>query len=85
MFGILLKYIAKEQPGAKVAFSTAIPNLEGPHTFCSGNVQTVEAGSCRGGGGTGGRGGRYFQVLDLKRKNPDFVIFQGFVVILYRR
>ncbi len=81
MFGILLKYIAKEKPGAKVAFFYSDTEfgkdpIEAARQMCKtlkldlvaeevAQVGSVDVTS---------------QVLDMKRKNPDFVIFQGFVV-----
>lgn len=81
MFSILLKYIAQEKPGAKVAFFYSDTEF-GKDPIASGRemckqlkldlvaeevaqVGAVDVTS---------------QVLDLKRKNPDYVIFQGFVV-----
>jgi branched-chain amino acid transport system substrate-binding protein len=81
MFGVLLKYIAKEKPGAKVAFFYSDTEfgkdpIQAGRDMCKtlgldlvaeevAQVGSVDVTS---------------QVLDLKRKNPDFVIFQGFVV-----
>ncbi len=81
MFGILLKYIAKEKPGAKVAFFYSDTEfgkdpIQAGRDMCKtlgldlvaeevAQVGSVDVTS---------------QVLDLKRKTPDFVIFQGFVV-----
>jgi len=81
MFGVLLKYIAKESPGAKVAFFYSDTEfgkdpIPAAREMCKklkldlvgeavAQVGAVDVTS---------------QVLDLKRKNPDFVIFQGFVV-----
>jgi branched-chain amino acid transport system substrate-binding protein len=81
MFGILLKYIAKEKPGAKVAFFYSDTEF-GKDPIASGREmckqlkldlvaeEVAQVGSVD----------VTSQVLDLKRKNPDFVIFQGFVV-----
>ncbi len=81
MFGILLKFIAKEKPGAKVAFfysDTEFGKDPIPYgremckklklELVAEEVAQVEAVDVTS------------QVLDLKRKNPDYVIFQGFVV-----
>ncbi len=80
MFGVLLKYIAKEKPKAKVAFfysDTEFGKDPVPYgkEMCQklgldlvaeevAKVGAVDIGT---------------QVLDLKRKNTEYVIFQGFV------
>ncbi|MFH0823716.1 MAG: ABC transporter substrate-binding protein [Pseudomonadota bacterium] len=81
MFGILLQYIAKEKPGAKVAFFYSDTEFgKDPVPFgremckklglelVAEEVSQVEAVDVTS------------QVLDLKRKQPDYVIFQGYVL-----
>jgi branched-chain amino acid transport system substrate-binding protein len=81
MFGILLKYIAKEKPGAKVAFFYSDTEfgkdpIEFGRKMCKDLKLELVAEEVAQVGAVDVTS----QVLDLKRKNPDFVIFQGFVV-----
>ena len=81
MFGILLKYIAKEKPGANVAFfysDTEFGRDPVPYgrEMCKklGLNLVAEEVAKVGGVDVGS------QVLDLKRKKAEYVIFQGFVL-----
>jgi len=81
MFGILLKYIAKEKPGAKVAFFYSDTEfgkdpIEAGREMCKTLGLDLVAEEVAQAGSVDVTS----QVLDLKRKTPDFVIFQGFVV-----
>ena len=81
MFGILLKYIAKEKPGANVAFFYSDTEfgkdpVEYGKEMCKKlglNFVAEEVAKVGGVDITS-------QVLDLKRKNAEYVIFQGFVL-----
>ena len=81
MFGILLKYIAKEKPGANVAFFYSDTEfgkdpVEYGKDMCKKlglNFVAEEVAKVGGVDITS-------QVLDLKRKNAEYVIFQGFVL-----
>ncbi len=81
MFGILLKYIAKEKPGAKVAFFYSDTEF-GKDPIQFGREMSKKLGLDLVAEEVAQVGAIDVtsQVLDLKRKNPDFVIFQGFVV-----
>jgi branched-chain amino acid transport system substrate-binding protein len=79
-FGILLKHIAKEKPGAKVAFfysdtefgKDPVPYGKEMCKKLNLNLVAEEVAKV-------GDVDVTSQVLDLKRKEPDYVIFQGFV------
>ena len=81
MFGILLKYIAKEKPGANVAFFYSDTEFgKDPIAYGKGmckklglNFVAEEVAKVGGVDITS-------QVLDLKRKKAEYVIFQGFVL-----
>ncbi|MBW2481320.1 MAG: ABC transporter substrate-binding protein [Deltaproteobacteria bacterium] len=81
MFGILLQYIAKEKPGANVAFFYSdtefgrdpVPYGRDMCTKLGLNLVAEEVAKV---GGVDVAS----QVLDLKRKNAEYVIFQGFVL-----
>ncbi len=81
MFGILLKFIAKEKPGAKVAFfysdtefgKDPIPSAREMCKQLKLELVAEEVAQV-------GAVDVTSQVLDLKRKKPDYVIFQGFVI-----
>ncbi|MFH0823003.1 MAG: ABC transporter substrate-binding protein [Pseudomonadota bacterium] len=80
MFAVLLKYIAKEKPGAKVAFFYSDSEF-GTDPIKFGRItcerlrlnwvgdEVVPLGSTD----------ISAQIAGLKRKDPDFVIFQGFL------
>ena len=81
MFGILLKYIAKEKPGANVAFfysDTEFGRDPVPYgrEMCKKLGLNLVAEEVAKVGGVDVAS----QVLDLKRKNAEYVIFQGFVL-----
>jgi branched-chain amino acid transport system substrate-binding protein len=81
MFGILLKYIAKEKPGANVAFfysDTEFGKDPVPYgkDMCKKLGLNFVAEEVAKVGGLDVAS----QVLDLKRKKAEFVIFQGFVL-----
>lgn len=81
MFEILLKYIAKEKPGAKVAFFYSDTEfgkdpIPASREVCKKLKLDLVAESVAKVGDVDVTS----QVLDLKRKNPDYVIFQGFVL-----
>ena len=81
MFGILLKYIAKEKPGANVAFfysDTEFGRDPVPYgrEMCKKlglNLVAEEVAKV-------GAVDVTSQVLDLKRKKAEYVIFQGYVL-----
>jgi branched-chain amino acid transport system substrate-binding protein len=81
MFGILLKYIAKEKPGANVAFFYSDtefgkdPVLSGRQTCKKLGLNLVAEEVAKAGGLDVAS-----QVLDLKRKKAEYVIFHGFVL-----
>jgi len=81
MFGVLLKYIAKEKPNAKVAFFYSDTEF-GKDPIEAARVMAKKLGLELVAEEVAQVGAVDVtsQVLDLKRKNPDFVIFQGFVV-----
>jgi len=81
MFGILLKYIAKEKPGANVAFfysDTEFGKDPVPYgrEMCKQLGLNLVAEEVAKVGGIDVAS----QVLDLKRKKAEYVIFQGFVL-----
>jgi len=81
MFGILLKYIAKEKPGANVAFfysDTEFGRDPIPYgrEMCKKLGLNLVAEEVAKVGGVDVAS----QVLDLKRKKAEYVIFQGFVL-----
>jgi branched-chain amino acid transport system substrate-binding protein len=81
MFDILLKYIAKEKPGANVAFfysDTEFGRDPVPHgrETCKKLGLNLVAEEVAKVGGVDVAS----QVLDLKRKKAEYVIFQGFVL-----
>jgi branched-chain amino acid transport system substrate-binding protein len=81
MFGILLKYIAKEKPGANVAFfysDTEFGKDPVPYgrEMCKKLGLNLVAEEVAKVGGVDVAS----QVLDLKRKKAEYVIFQGFVL-----
>ncbi len=81
MFGILLKYIAKEKPGAKVAFFYSDTEFgKDPIPFAREMCKQLKLDLVAEAVAQVGAVDITSQILDLKRKNPDFVIFQGFVV-----
>jgi branched-chain amino acid transport system substrate-binding protein len=81
MFGILLKYIAEEKPGANVAFfysDTEFGRDPVPYgrDICKKLGLNLVAEEVAKVGGVDVAS----QVLDLKRKKAEYVIFQGFVL-----
>ena len=81
MFGILLKYIAKEKPGANVAFfysDTEFGRDPVPYgrEMCKKLGLNLVAEEVAKVGGVDVAS----QVLDLKRKKAEYVIFQGYVL-----
>ncbi len=81
MFGILLKYIAKEKPGANVAFfysDTEFGRDPIPYgrQMCKKLGLNLVAEEVAKVGGVDVAS----QVLDLKRKKAQYIIFQGFVL-----
>ncbi len=81
MFGILLKYIAKEKPGAKVAFFYSDTEFgKDPIPFARQMCKDLKLDLVAESVAQVGAIDVTSQVLELKRKNPDYVIFQGFVV-----
>jgi branched-chain amino acid transport system substrate-binding protein len=81
MFGILLQYIAKEKPGANVAFfysDTEFGRDPVPYgrEMCKKLGLNLVAEEVAKVGGVDVAS----QVLDLKRKNAEYVIFQGYVL-----
>jgi branched-chain amino acid transport system substrate-binding protein len=81
MFGILLTYIAKEKPGANVAFFYSDtefgkdPILSGRNMCKKLGLNLVAEEVAKVGGVDVAS-----QVLDLKRKKAEYIIFQGFVL-----
>ena len=81
MFGVVLKYIAKEKPGAKVAFfygdtefgKDPIPYGREMCKKLGLNLVAEEVAKA-------GELDVASQVLDLKRKEAEYVIFHGFVL-----
>jgi branched-chain amino acid transport system substrate-binding protein len=81
MFGILLKYIAKEKPGAKVAFFYSDTEFgKDPIPAARQMSKDLKLDLVAEAVAQVGAIDVTSQVLELKRKNPDYVIFQGFVV-----
>jgi len=81
MFGILLKYIAKEKPGANVAFfysDTEFGRDPVPYgrQMCKKLGLNLVAEEVAKVGGVDVAS----QVLDMKRKKAQYIIFQGFVL-----
>jgi branched-chain amino acid transport system substrate-binding protein len=81
MFGILLKYIAQEKPGANVAFfysDTEFGRDPVPYgrEMCKKLGLNLVAEEVAKVGGVDVAS----QVLDMKRKKAEYVIFQGFVL-----
>ena len=81
MFGILLKYIAKEKPGANVAFfysDTEFGRDPIPYgrEMCKKLGLNLVAEEVAKVGGVDVAS----QVLDMKRKKTEYVIFQGYVL-----
>ncbi len=81
MFGILLKYIAQKEPGANVAFFYSDTEF-GKDPVPYGREMCKELGLNLVAEEVAKVGGVDVasQVLDLKRKNAEYVIFQGFVL-----
>jgi branched-chain amino acid transport system substrate-binding protein len=81
MFGILLKYIAQEKPGANVAFFYSDtefgrdPVAHGREMCKKLGLNLVAEEVAKVGGVDVAS-----QVLDMKRKKTEYVIFQGFVL-----
>ena len=81
MFGILLQYIAKEKPGANVAFFYSDTEF-GRDPVAYGREMCKKLGLNLVAEEVAKVGGVDVasQVLDLKRKKAEYVIFQGFVL-----
>ena len=81
MFGILLKYIAKEKPGANVAFFHSDTEF-GKDPIPYGRKMCQKLGLNLVATEVAKVGGVDIasQVLDMKRKKAEYVIFQGFVL-----
>lgn len=81
MFGILLKYIAKEKPGANVAFFYSDTEF-GKDPIPYGRKMCKKLGLHLVAEEVAKVGGVDVasQVLDLKRKKAQYIIFQGFVL-----
>ena len=81
MFGILLKYIAKEKPGANVAFFYSDTEF-GKDPIADGREMCKKLGLNLVAEEVSKVGGVDVasQILDLKRKKAEYVIFQGFVL-----
>jgi len=81
MFGILLKYIAQEKPGANVAFFYSDTEF-GRDPVAYGTEMCKKLGLNLVAEEVAKVGGIDVasQVLDLKRKKAEYVIFQGFVL-----
>jgi len=81
MFGILLKYIAKEKPGANVAFFYSDTEF-GRDPVAYGREMCKKLGLNLVAEEVAKVGGVDVasQVLDLKRKKAEYVLFQGFVL-----
>jgi|UniRef100_A0A7C4AR20 branched-chain amino acid transport system substrate-binding protein len=81
MFGVLLNYIAKEKPGAKVAFFYSDTEFgKDPIPYARELCKKLKLDLVAEEVAPVGAVDVTSQVLDLKRKNPDFVIFQGYVM-----
>jgi len=81
MFGVLLKYIAKEKPGANIAFFYSDTEF-GREPIPAGREMCKKMGLKLVAEEISKVGGVDIstQVLDMKRKKVDYCIFQGFVV-----
>jgi branched-chain amino acid transport system substrate-binding protein len=81
MFGILLKYIAQEKPGANVAFFYSDTEF-GRDPVAYGREMCKKLGLNLVAEEVAKVGGVDVasQVLDLKRKKAEYVLFQGFVL-----
>ena len=81
MFGILLKYIAKEKPGANIAFFYSDTEF-GREPIPAGRKLCKEMGLNLVAEEVAKVGGVDIstQILDMKRKKVDYCIFHGFVV-----
>jgi branched-chain amino acid transport system substrate-binding protein len=81
MFGMLLKYIAKEKPGANVAFFYSDTEF-GKDPIPYGREMCKKLGLHLVAEEVAKVGGLDVasQVLDLKRKKAEYLIFQGFVL-----
>lgn len=81
MIGILLQYIAKEKPGAKVAFFYSDTEFgKDPIPFGREACKKLKLDLVAEEIAKAGAVDVTSQVLDLKRKKPDYVIFHGFVL-----
>ncbi len=81
MFGVLLNYIAKEKPGAKVAFFYSDTEFgKDPIPYGRELCKKLKLDLVAEEVAAVGAVDVTSQVLDLKRKNPDYVIFQGYVM-----
>jgi branched-chain amino acid transport system substrate-binding protein len=81
MFGILLKYIAKEKPGANIAFyysdtEFGLDPIPYGREMCKKLGLNLVAEEVSKVGGVDVS----TQVLDMKRKKAEYIIFQGFVL-----
>jgi len=81
MFGILLKYIAKEKPGANIAFFYSDTEfgrepIPAGRELCKKMGLNLVAEEIAKVGGVD----ITTQILDMKRKKVDYCIFHGFVV-----
>ena len=81
MFGVLLKYIAKEKPGANIAFFYSDTEF-GREPIPAGREMCKKMGLNLVAEEISKVGGVDIstQILDMKRKKVDYCIFQGFVV-----
>ena len=85
MFRVLLKYIAKEKPGANIAFFYSDTEfgrepIQAGREFCKKMGLKLVAEEIAKVGGVD----ISTQILDMKRKKVDYCIFQGFVVTQIR-
>lgn len=81
MFGVLLNYIAKEKSGAKVAFFYSDTEFgKDPIPYGRDLCKKLKLDLVAEEVAPVGAVDVTSQVLDLKRKNPDYVIFQGYVM-----
>ncbi len=81
MFGVLLNYIAKQKPGAKVAFFYSDTEFgKDPIPYGRELCKKLKLDLVAEEVAAVGAVDVTSQVLDLKRKNPDYVIFQGYVM-----
>ncbi|MBI5251529.1 MAG: ABC transporter substrate-binding protein [Desulfomonile tiedjei] len=80
MIGILLKYIAKEKPDAKIAFFYSDTEFgKDPIPYGREMCKKLKLDLVAEEVAAVGAVDVTSQVLDLKRKGPDYVIFQGYV------